>query len=315
MADQLIRILDEDSVIPPDRLRLIVLYLLYKDGLLPSDLIKLLAHAQLPPQDSEVIRNLDHLGARVAKPLKDTKPPPTPLFSRKPPPAATSEEYALSRYKPAVKLLLEEHVRGTLDQTTFPYTKPHMDATDGLSDTFSQTSLRSAKPTWAKTRNTAAEPRQRVVVFMAGGATYSESRACYEVSRAMNRDVFLVTSHMLTPGLFMRQAGDLSVDKRRLNIPAEQPKPKAPAWVFEKEDERPKAPAVHAQRAAAGQKETAPPTAAMGNLGLGTGKAGQHSPAQKQAGSSTASSQASGKAAKEPEKEKKKKHHFFSSRK
>ncbi|GME21869.1 Sec1-like protein [Neofusicoccum parvum] len=63
MADQLVRLLDEESVSPPDRLRLVALYLLYKNGLLPSDLQMLLAHAQLPREDTQVLKNLDLLEA------------------------------------------------------------------------------------------------------------------------------------------------------------------------------------------------------------------------------------------------------------
>ena len=69
---------------------------------------------------------------------------------------------------------------------------------------------------------------------MAGGATFSESRACYEVSNSLNRDIFLATSHMQTPQLFTRQVGDLSVDKRRLDLPMERPPPRAPAHLFER---------------------------------------------------------------------------------
>ena len=83
---------------------------------------------------------------------------------------------------------------------------------------------------------------------MAGGATYSESRACYDVGRATSREVFLVTSHMLTPTLFVRQVGDLSADKRRLGIPAEQPKPKAPEHLFEPDPEAISKPAPQQQQ-------------------------------------------------------------------
>ncbi|KAL9127788.1 MAG: hypothetical protein Q9217_003394, partial [Psora testacea] len=238
VADQVVRLLDESDITFPDRLRLIMQYLLYRDGLLPSDTQKLLAHAQLPAQDGEVIHNLDLIGAHVSRALKDPRPLAQPPFGRKQAPAnPTEEESGLSRYNPAIKPMLEEHIRGTLDQLVFPFTKPHLDAMEGLMshDTTSQASLRSAKPTWARTRPSASEPRQRIVVFMAGGATYSESRACYEISEVFNKDVFLASSHMLTPGLFLRQVGDLSVDKRRLNLPAEQPGPQAPAHLFEKE--------------------------------------------------------------------------------
>lgn len=147
------------------------------------------------------------------------------------------EDYSLSRFQTALKQLLDEHCRGSLNQETFPFTKPQLDPSDGLASETAQASLRSgAKPTWARTRTTNLnEPRQRVIVFMAGGATYSEARACYETTKELNKDVYLLTSHMLTPGLFLRQVGDLSMDKRKLGIPAEQPKPQAPAHLFEPE--------------------------------------------------------------------------------
>ena len=246
VADQVVRSLDEDGVSQPDRLRLIMLYLLFRDGILPADAQKLLAHANLPPQDGEALRNLALLGARVSRPLKDKSPRNTPLFPPKPPTTNQEQEYSLSRFEPALKLLLEDHCRNGLDQQSFPYTKPQLEPTDAI-DSVQSTSLRSAKPTWAKAQRNANEPRQRIFVFMAGGATYSETRSCYEISEMKNKDVYLITSHMLTPSLFVRQLGDLSVDKRQLRIPMEQPKPKAPAHLFES-DPPPPAP-----------KPTAPP--------------------------------------------------------
>ncbi|KAK3721024.1 syntaxin binding protein 1 [Vermiconidia calcicola] len=239
LAESLIRLLDEPDVQSPDRLRLLLLYLLFRDGLLPADLHKLLAHAQLPSTDAQTISNLELLGARTQRNLKDSRPPPQPLFPRKAPPVAgQQEEFLISRYEPALQNLLEAHASGTLDATTFPYTKPPLD--DGMDTSQpSATSLRSAKPTWARSRtaNTvAAENRQRVIVFMAGGATYAESRACYDIGRQTGREVFLATSHMLTPGLFVRQLGDLSADQRKLGIPAEQPKQQAPAHLFEADE-------------------------------------------------------------------------------
>ena len=237
MADQVVRLLDDDSITFPERLRLIIEYLLYRNGLLYSDIQKLLAHARLPTRDGEVIQNLEILGARITRPLRDTTPLYQPLFGliQNPPPA--DEQLGLSRFDPALKPLLESQIRGTLDQAVFPFTKPQLDSAEGLmgAESVSQASLRSAKPTWARTRSSALEPRQRIIVFMAGGATYSESRACYDVGQRLNKDIFLTTSHMLSPSLFLRQVGDLSVDRRRLDLPADRPKPKAPAHLFERD--------------------------------------------------------------------------------
>ena len=238
LADQVVRLLDDDAVAMQDRIRLIIEYVMHRNGVFEMDIEKLLAHSQLPPQDNEIIRNLELLGARSLRPIKDTKPPPQVLFPKKPPPpAAVQEEISLSRFDPLIKPMLEEQLRGTLDQTVFPYLKPMLDANDALTNqlNMSQSSLRSAKPTWARTRPSAMEPRQRIFVFVAGGATYSESRACYEISKQFNRDVYLATTHMVTPNLFLRQVGDLSVDRRRLDLPLDRPPRKAPLHVFEKD--------------------------------------------------------------------------------
>lgn len=294
--------LDEGDIQPPDRLRLLMMFLLYKDGLLPADLQKLLAHAQLPPQDSEKIQNLELVGARTSRNLKDSRPGPLPIFPRKPPPTTAMDEYALSRFEPAMQSLLEAHASNTLDPTAFPYTKPPLDMGNEMRME-SATSLRSAKPTWAKTRaNVSTENRQRVVVFMAGGATYSEARACYNVGKATNREVYLVTSHMLTPGLFIRQVGDLSMEKRRLNIPAEMPKPQAPRHLFEPDHQpKPQQPPPQAQQKV---PSPAPPTQQMGAINL-NGSANGQPP------TGTASKANNGaKLTKDPEKKEKKKHHF-----
>jgi syntaxin-binding protein 1 len=309
-----VRLLDDESIVPADRLRFIMLYILYRDGLLPADTHKLLAHAQLRPQDEEVIQNLELLGARVQKPLKDNKPPPQPLFGKKQAPAPAAEGYALSRFEPSLKLMLDCHVKGTLDQAVFPFTKPQLDAPpEGLSglESQSQASLRSAKPTWARGRLSTIEPRQRIIVFMAGGATYAESRSCYEISKSSSRDVFLATSHMTTPSLFIRQVGDLSVDKRRLDIPAERPKPRAPQYLFEPEP-KPKPPPPMTPAARPSPHPLAPPTNAMGSMTLSSAPNGGQSgniPTAPPKGSMLKNKE---KQDKKDKKDDKKKHHFFS---
>ncbi|KAJ5527451.1 hypothetical protein N7513_011610 [Penicillium frequentans] len=307
LAAQLVQLLDDEQVIHSDRLRLILLYIMYRYGLLGGDIRKLMAHSDLPGRNGDVIANLELLGVRVEKPLKDDKPPPQPLFNRCAPPP-DGEEISLTRYELGVKQMLEEQIRGSLDTTTFPFTRPHTDADGSMAaqDMLSQqTSLRSAKPTWARTRSV-DQPRQRIIVFMAGGATYSESRACYEVSQAHNRDVFLATTHMLNPGLFMRQVGDLSVDKRRLDIPAERPKPTAPAHLFEREP--PPAPAAPPQKKkpVASPNLPTPPTAQMANMSMKNGSNGTPPP------SSSGKIHKKEKDKKDKDKEKKdKKYRFF----
>lgn len=232
VLDSVVRLLDDEAVSQSDRLRLILMYLLYRGGVIHEDVKRLLAHASLPPQDGEITTNLEQLGGRIIRGgLKEPKRDDSPLFPIDPKVPIPEDNY-MSRYNPAVKHMLDNLCRGILDQTVFPYVKPPLDPNEDA--LIGQGSLRAAKPSWAGAGRKAADNRQRIIVFMAGGATFSESRACYEVGSAMNRDIFMVTSHMLTPQLFVRQVGDLSVDKRRLDIPMERPTQTVPAHLFER---------------------------------------------------------------------------------
>ncbi|KAI0406173.1 Sec1 family protein [Xylaria palmicola] len=232
VLDSVVRLLDDDAVSQPDRFRLIIMYLLHRDGVISEDVKRLLAHASLPQQDGEIIANLEHLGGRTIRGgLKEPKREDPPLFPIDPR-APIPEDSYMSRFSPAVKHMLNNLCRGALDQTSFPYVKPPLDPNEDAM--IGQGSLRAAKPSWAGAGRRVADNRQRIIVFMAGGATFSESRACYEVGSTMNRDIFMATSHMLTPQLFIRQVGDLSVDKRKLDIPMERPTQTAPAHLFER---------------------------------------------------------------------------------
>lgn len=313
MADQVVRSLDQDGVPATDRLRLIAMYILFKDGILPTDLEKLVYHSQLPPTDGNVVVNLDLIGARTTRRLKEKRDPLPSLFPPKAAPPPNQEDYGLSRFEPAVQDMLEEHVRGTLPQDIFPFTKMSPDDMNDQQDITPAASLRAAKPTWAKTRLTSVEPRQRVIVFMAGGATYSEARACYDVSHKTARDVFLITSHMVTPKLFLRQVGDLTRSRRELNLPIDGPKPQAPKHLFEKpEPPKPVAPPASARPQPqpqipaglpSGPRVAGPkaPTAQMGAINLNAPASG-------------GSSSGKHKDEKEGKEKKKKKLHLFGSK-
>jgi syntaxin-binding protein 1 len=238
ILNKVVPLLEDAAIIPQDRLRLLMLYALYRDGMVMEDVKRLLKHSQLPQTDAQTITNLALLGARPTRELKEQRVPLPPLFtknSRPPPPSAAGEEEAnaLSRYETAMQTMLEEVCRGTLDQAIFPYIKGPVDPNQDLMA--AQTgSLRAGRPQWASSGRRPPENRQRIMVFMAGGATYSESRACYEMSARYGRDVFLITSHMITPKFFTRQLGDLSADKRKLDLPIERPQPKVPAYLYER---------------------------------------------------------------------------------
>jgi len=156
------------------------------------------------------VNSLVHLGVRITRGPndRDTK---KRIKQR-----SSEDEYDLSRYKPLLKTILEDHVRGRLDATAFPYVKDPpvtlSPATSLRSNTpvtgspGTQTaSLRSQKPVWHKaaSKGAAADSRQRVIVFVAGGMTYSEMREAYRLSKSLDKDIIIGSTHNLTPRVFI----------------------------------------------------------------------------------------------------------------
>jgi syntaxin-binding protein 1 len=100
---------------------------------------------------------------------------------------------------------LQDQVSGKLDPAGFPYVKDYPQSTPAASSArpamTPTTSLRSAKPSWhraARTGGPAVENRQRLLVFVAGGMTYSEMRDAYLLSSQLGKDIIVgAVAHLI----------------------------------------------------------------------------------------------------------------------
>lgn len=122
LVEEMVPLLDDRTVSPSDKVRIIALYIMYSEGVPDEDRKRLFQHARLSLHEMDTVDNLTHLGARVVK---------DPANSgwdnwfkkgagrRKQP--GGENEYELSRYQPLVKLMLEDHFSNRLDQTLYPY--------------------------------------------------------------------------------------------------------------------------------------------------------------------------------------------------
>ncbi|CCF48952.1 hypothetical protein NDA11_005713 [Ustilago hordei] len=237
LVEEMVPLLDDRGVSNTDKVRIIALYIMYCDGVPDEDRKRLFQHARLGRWEMEAVDNLVHLGTQV---VKDPTSGWDAFFKkgkRKQQPG--ENEFELSRYQPLVKLMVEDHFAGKLEQSQFPYVRdaPPEQTSGGLSlpvqtsalarvglgsatstnNTGAPTgrtqpsSLRSAKPTWhqkaqrgaSNVAQERAENRQRVLVFVAGGTTYSETRSVYQLSERLGKDVYIGSSHVFTPQSFV----------------------------------------------------------------------------------------------------------------
>ncbi|XP_048586949.1 syntaxin-binding protein 1 [Nematostella vectensis] len=191
-----------------DKLKVILLYILFKhEGISEENLDKLCGHAQIPVEDRAEIMNMEYLGIPVIKGSIQKKYSPV----RK---TRMETFYLLSRWVPYIKDIIEDAIEGTLSEQLFPFlVKRALPVAGGYATGFPATSARRAKA--AKSDKTAAPVSlvPRLIVFIVGGVTYSETRSAYEVSRAsagrQEWEVLIGSDQITTPQAYLDKLRNL----------------------------------------------------------------------------------------------------------
>lgn len=92
-------------------------------------------------------------------------------------------------------------VNENLDRDQYPYTLAP-DQLETIQARKTVRSLRSAQPTFHH-KGRRNEPKGRLILFIAGGVTYSEIRAVYESAAQHEWDILIGSTHIITPPIFM----------------------------------------------------------------------------------------------------------------
>ncbi|XP_006742351.1 syntaxin-binding protein 2 [Leptonychotes weddellii] len=183
-----------DTTVPAyDKIRVLLLYILLRNGVSEENLAKLIQHANVQAHSS-LIRNLEQLGGTV------TNPGGCGTSSRPERRERLEPTYQLSRWTPIIKDVMEDAVEDRLDQKLWPF----VSAPNPTSSSQAAVSARFGH--WHKNKagvETRAGPR--LIVYVLGGVAMSEMRAAYEVTRVTDGkwEVLIGSSHILTPTRFL----------------------------------------------------------------------------------------------------------------
>lgn len=160
-----------------EKLRIILLYVLSKNGISEENLSKLIQHANIDQDLRCIITNMAHLGVNVVVDGQGKKKGyQVPRKER-----ITEQTYQMSRWTPVVKDLMEDLIEEKLDQKHFPYW-----AGRAASSTYRGPATSARYGQWHREKgqqNIKNVPR--LIVFIVGGLTFSEMRTAYEVTNAV----------------------------------------------------------------------------------------------------------------------------------
>ncbi|CAJ0762827.1 22724_t:CDS:2, partial [Entrophospora sp. SA101] len=120
LIEDMAPLLDSPVISSINKVRILMLYMMYKNGVLEEDRIKLLAYARISLEENEAINNLVFFGVKLLRPPVGKIPKKIKKYRQKP---GDDVRYQISRYVPKLKLVLESHINNTLDTNSYPYTR------------------------------------------------------------------------------------------------------------------------------------------------------------------------------------------------
>ncbi|KAF0683150.1 Aste57867_24838 [Aphanomyces stellatus] len=204
-----------DPKIPnSDKARLLAVFVITNDAAKDVERKKLFQLANLPAITDKALQNMKYLGVFMNKISIVPNASGHTLTSDDLTNAAkkaTSSEYATSRYEPKLKGWMDKIIKKTLDPVEFPYViSPPPGSTSPTTSKKEPISLR--KKVAAKFGKAGDSPTngnkeafvgEKLIVFIAGGASYSELRSVYELREQEKRDIILGTTSFLRPKAFL----------------------------------------------------------------------------------------------------------------
>ncbi|KDO25635.1 hypothetical protein SPRG_20705 [Saprolegnia parasitica CBS 223.65] len=213
-------LLGDPKIPASDKARLLAIFIITQDAAKDADRRKLFQIAQLPVVTDKALQNMKYLGVFMQKIAVVSNATGHNLTSdeiKESAKKATSAEYATARYEPKLKGWIDKLLKKTLDATEFPYVIAPPPASSASSG--SPTAAKKAEPTSlrkkiaAKVTGKASDATssttkdaftgEKLIVFIAGGATYSELRSVYEVRQHEMRDVVLGSTSFLRPKAYL----------------------------------------------------------------------------------------------------------------
>ncbi|KAJ2492649.1 syntaxin binding protein 1 [Coemansia sp. RSA 2050] len=211
LEPRLIALLDDRTLSATDRIRLLFLYLVHVNGGIALDRRRLEEVPQCLTDDDKLSAvNLCRLGVLTkVESQADVQPSSRSRYTWEAINRQDQDELGPC-FVPAVKRIIGEHIAGTLNTEMFPWVQqaPPEGIPRHIVNT-NATSMRSKRGGWESRQHGPQKPaacsdlRGTLIVYIAGGVTLGEMRAVYEIAHKYNRQVYIGSTHVITPRGFL----------------------------------------------------------------------------------------------------------------
>ncbi|KAE9010008.1 hypothetical protein PR003_g16915 [Phytophthora rubi] len=213
IAKQLDDLFKDPKLTEKDRFRVAAVFALTQDSMKEAERNKVMQSAMLSKKHETVLDNMVLVaGAELYKQNGNSLLSSEELkFATK---KAEAVEYSNARYDPKIKAIVTNALKRTLTETDYPYiiTPPPQSPTADDKKA-GPVSLRKKITGKGGAQEAAPESKvftgEKLIVFMSGGATYSELRSIYEVRAEEKRDVLLGSTALMTPTTFIESLATL----------------------------------------------------------------------------------------------------------
>ncbi|CAF2351044.1 unnamed protein product [Rotaria sp. Silwood2] len=194
----IVPLLLDTAIAVEDKLRIIMLYILHKNGITEENLSKLLSHAFIPTEKKNIITNMQYLNLQIIQDQSRGGRRKNIPQARK---ERTEQTYTNSRWTPYVKDIMEDVIDDKLDSRLFP-------SIGGQRNPATSYAVQSSREYggWMQTRRGAVRAGPRLIIFILGGVAYNELRCAYEVTQSNLKkwEVLIGSDQIITPRQFLR---------------------------------------------------------------------------------------------------------------
>ncbi|RKO98829.1 hypothetical protein CXG81DRAFT_4871, partial [Caulochytrium protostelioides] len=176
-----LRIVEDPRYDHVDVIRFIMIYIISREGIPDADREALLEAARLTLVETQAVTNFSMLGVRLSMSYEKR---------RRKAPVPVNTPFDTSRYDPAIKGILADLADTGSDRQHMPWlTEPR-----NLSELGRRPGSHYGSDAGGSPSN-----GPRLILFVLGGITRSEMRACYETAARLGRDILIGSTHVYHP--------------------------------------------------------------------------------------------------------------------